>query len=134
MAMIDLRCEEPRQCPTGDSPLLAESSIGLFRHVVYSRLDGHGCIYDLDEFRLRSQNISGVATRDGDRHEPPWSSQLFEERNEALVDCRQVWRASPRTYTRGEERYHGEPTTEQPRQRTQAAMWVPRVQRRPPTW
>jgi hypothetical protein len=48
---------------------------------------------------------------------------LFQERNEALVDCRQVWRAGPRTpmtYTRRGERYHGEPTAEQPRQRTQA--------------
>lgn len=29
------------------------------------------------------------------------------------------------TYTHGGERYHGEPTAEQPRQRTQAAMWGP---------
>ncbi len=39
--------------------------------------------------------------------------------------CGGLVHAHPMTYTGGGERYHGEPTAEQPRQRTQAAMWGP---------
>jgi hypothetical protein len=73
--MIDLRCEEPRQCLTGDSPLLAESSIGLFDTWSIRNSTGTAALTTSTSSGCVHKNLSGVATRDGDRHEPPWSSQ-----------------------------------------------------------